>query len=261
MRLGKETAVNKPKADARIQSRAKRGRPRGNGTQRVYDALRDEILMLSMAPGSHIDEARIESRFAISRTPIREALIRLQADGLVRFLPNRGYYVSSIDFTDLPRAFESLDLLQAAVLKLAALRRTEEDLAHMVQENASYLSASTARDHTAMTEANHRFHLVCGAAARNGFLASAYESVLNFNLRITRLAFATGGESVEGQAYYERIYSEHAQMIALIRARDGESLAALSRQHVQLFQGKIAAFLQSAAWLDMDVVEYEFDMA
>lgn len=261
MRVDKESAVSKPKGDARIQAGAKRGRPRGNGTQRVYDALRHEILMLSMAPGSHIDEAQIESRFAISRTPIREALIRLQADGLVRFLPNRGYYVSSIDFTDLPRAFESLDLLQAAVLKLAALRRTEEDLIRMMQENESYLSASTARDHTAMTEANHRFHLVCGAAARNGFLASAYESVLNFNLRITRLAFATGGESVEGQAYYDRIYSEHAEMIALIQTRDNESLAALSRQHVQLFQGKIATFLRSSVFLDANMGKYDFNLA
>lgn len=247
-------------AGTRKETRSKRGRPRGTGTQMVYEALRQQILMLSLPPGDHIDESRIEAQFKVSRTPIREALIRLQADGLVRFSPNRGHYVSTIDFAELPQAFESLDLLQAAVLKLAALRRTGADLALMERENESYRIAAQARDHTAMTEANHRFHLAIGAASRNTFLSNAYEAVLNFNLRITRLAFAANGlTGSEPQAYYDRIYSEHYEMIELMRAGNAEALGALSRKHVQLFQGKIADFVMSGESLDADLARFTFD--
>lgn len=247
--------------DARGEARTKRGRPRGTGTQTVYEALRDQILMLSLPPGDHIDETRIEAEFKVSRTPIREALIRLQADGLVKFSPNRGHYVSAIDFTELPRAFECLDLVQAAVLKLAAMRRTNADLGRMQGENEAYRAAAAARDHTAMTEANHRFHLVIGDASRNRFLGDAYEAVLNFNLRITRLVFAATGHNDAGpQAYFDRIYSEHNEMIALIRAQDPEPLGALSRKHVQLFHGRIAEFVTSGEYMDADIAQYPFDL-
>ena len=240
------------------EPRGKRGRPRGTGTQMVYDALRDQILMLSLSPGDHIDESKIEAEFNVSRTPIREALIRLQADGLVRFSPNRGHYVSMIDFAELPRAFESLDLLQAAVRKLAAKRRTDEDLALMRSENEAYRAAAEARDHNAMTEANHRFHLAIGAACRNRFLSDAYEAVLNFNLRLTRLAFASSGPSAgESQAYYDRIYKEHNEMIGFLTARDCAPMAELSRRHVQLFHGKIADFVMSVDFMDAELVQYE----
>lgn len=245
--------------EPRAEARTRRGRPRGTGTQTVYDALRDRILMLALPPGTHIDEALIEAEFRVSRTPIREALIRLQADGLVKFSPNRGHYVSSIDFAELPRAFECLDLVQAAVLQLAAMRRSEADLDCMKCENEAYRTAAADRDHTAMTEANHRFHLVIGRASRNRFLGDAYEAVLNFNLRITRLVFAASGHDGAGpQAYFDRIYSEHSEMIALIRAQDAGPLGALSRRHVQLFHGRMAEFVASGKYMDAELARYPF---
>ena len=241
-----------------VDSTPRRGRPRGQGMQIVYETLRSEILMLSLLPGEHIDEPSIEARFNVSRTPIREALIRLQGDGLVRFSPNRGHYVSTIDFVSLPTAFESLDLLQSAVLKLATIRRTDEDLARLDKENEAYLSAASERAHTRMTEANHKFHLACGMASHNKFLANAYESVLNYSLRITRLVFAENGGAEDTDAYFERIYAEHSLMIKLIKERANEEIYALSRKHIQLFQSKIAEFVQSGESLSHNLCEYNF---
>ena len=93
--------------------RGKRGRPRGSGTQLVYTKLREEILRLVLKPGDHIDEVLLEARFKVSRTPIREALIRLQADGLARFAPNRGHYVSLSPVLILPRFRRFLRLLMS----------------------------------------------------------------------------------------------------------------------------------------------------
>ncbi|MET4806088.1 GntR family transcriptional regulator [Limibacillus sp. MBR-115] len=232
--------------------RGKRGRPRGSGTQLVYTKLREEILRLVLKPGDHIDEVLLEARFKVSRTPIREALIRLQADGLARFAPNRGHYVSSLDFAEIPKIFEALDVLQSAILQIAATRRSEEHLERMKAVNEEYREASEKGDHTAMTEANHAFHLITAEAAGNRILSSAYESVLNFNLRVTRLIFETAArDSNVPTPYYNRIYDEHSEMIELLSRRDSAKLAELSKEHTNLFYGKIRRFLQSNAAVDV----------
>lgn len=78
-------------------------RRRGSGVKLVYDLLRDEILDLVLPPGSPIDEVQLAERFGMSRTPIREALVRLAGEGLVETLPNRSTMVANIDFLNLHR--------------------------------------------------------------------------------------------------------------------------------------------------------------
>jgi DNA-binding GntR family transcriptional regulator len=90
------------------------GHRRGAGVGFVYEALRNDIVELVLAPGSPIDEVQLAQRFAMSRTPIREALVRLAADGLITTLPNRATIVASIDFLALPQFFDALTLMYRA---------------------------------------------------------------------------------------------------------------------------------------------------
>ena len=94
-------------------------RTRGSGTQSVYKTIRQEILTMALAPGSPLDEVRLSERFGMSRTPVREALLRLAADGLVTTLPNRNTVVSAIDFATLPSYFEALSLMYRATTRAA----------------------------------------------------------------------------------------------------------------------------------------------
>ncbi len=95
-------AANTPTEDRQDHGQRRRkpdSRPeKGSGVKLVYDVLRDEIIDLSLAPGSPIDENQLAERFSMSRTPIREALVRLASDGFVTTLPNRSTVVSNIDF-------------------------------------------------------------------------------------------------------------------------------------------------------------------
>src|SRR5690606_26452642 len=86
-------------------------RRRGSGVKMVYDLLRDEILDLKLAPGSPVDEVQLAERFKMSRTPIREALVRLAGEGLIETLPNRSTMVSNIDFLNLSTFFDALVLM------------------------------------------------------------------------------------------------------------------------------------------------------
>ena len=91
--------------------RAPKRPARGDGAKHVYQQLRKEILTLVLEPGTLLDEVEIGRRFHLSRSPAREALIRLSAEGLVRALPNRGAVVAPFDVSMLPAYLEALELV------------------------------------------------------------------------------------------------------------------------------------------------------
>ena len=103
-------------------------RKRGSGVKMVYDLLRDEILDLVLPPGSPIDEVQLAERFKMSRTPIREALVRLAGEGLIDTLPNRSTMVANIDFLNMHTFFDALVLMYRVTTKLAAQYHRPEDL-------------------------------------------------------------------------------------------------------------------------------------
>lgn len=229
-----------------FEKRGKRGRPRGKATETVYNALREEILTLQMRPGEYLDETQLERRFGVSRTPIREALIRLQADKLVHFSANRGHFVEVVNVDDIPAIFQAMDLYQAAVLRLAAGRPSAELLQDLGALNDRYLAAAKAADQKTMAEANHQFHISIGRACGNHFIAEAYESVMNHSLRLTYLMFDSAKrQPQEYHEYFERIYDEHGQMIALIADGRKDELEEISRTHIQQFCDRVAAFITS----------------
>ena len=102
-------------------------RKRGSGAKMVYDLLRDEILDLVLPPGSPVDEMQLAERFRISRTPVREALVRLAGEGLIETLPNRSTMVSSIDFLNMQPLFDAMVLMYRVTARLAAQQHRPED--------------------------------------------------------------------------------------------------------------------------------------
>ena len=126
-----ETDAESPQRPAKHRPAATvtRSGGRGFGVQTVYDALKRDILEMALPPGEALDETRLSRRFAMSRTPVREALVRLAAEGLVTTLPNRNTVVATIDFSTVPVYFDALTLMYRVTTRLAALRRSETDLA------------------------------------------------------------------------------------------------------------------------------------
>jgi DNA-binding GntR family transcriptional regulator len=116
-------------------------RAKGTNTAWLYERLRRAILSLSIPPGENLEEKELVQRFGISRTPVREALIRLAADGLVVLLPNRGARVAAIDLGDFPRYVEAYDLIQRAATRLAAQRRDHDDLVKIKDAQARFEKA------------------------------------------------------------------------------------------------------------------------
>src|SRR4051794_36600781 len=172
------------------------------GSTRVYTSLREEILRMELAPGAPIDEVSLSERFGLSRSPIREALARLSSEGLVVILPNRSTIVTPIDFEGLPHYLDALDLLQRAVTRLAAVRRTEAELAKIVAAaeecDEKVRETIATSDSLPMIEANHRFHMVVARSGKNAYYTSFYKRLLDEGRRMLHIHFQYKLLSPEG---------------------------------------------------------------
>src|SRR5204862_291127 len=87
-----------------------RGRPKGTGTHAVYAELRRRIMRLDLAPGADVDEQALVREFKLSRTPVREALLRLAHEELVEIIPNRGTRVAALHFHEVGEIFDALEI-------------------------------------------------------------------------------------------------------------------------------------------------------
>ncbi len=219
---------------------------KGTGASFVYERLRDEILTLALAPGVDLDEAAIVARFGLSRTPVREALIRLASDGLVTMLPNRGAQVAALDVANFPRFFEAFDLVQRVVTRLAAQRRSEADLSAIRAAQEDFEAAVTSGDAMAMTARNREFHLTISAACRNPYFDESYRRLLDEGLRLMRIPFAYNpvNDAYSRAGHIDKIVAEHGAIIAAIDAQDAEAADRLAQSHGVLFRDRLRAYLE-----------------
>ncbi len=217
---------------------------RGTGAAHAYDTLRREILGLELAPGQDLDEAGLVARLGLSRTPVREALIRLAADELVVLLPNRGAKVAPLDLADTPRYIEALDLAQRAVNRFAALRRTRADLDRIGAARDAFEESVPGGDAMAMTERNRDFHAAVAEAAQNRYVAGHYVRLLDQGMRLLRIPFAYDPAGDGADAHIARIVADHRAIAEAIAARDADRADSLGHAHAALFQSRLMMFLQ-----------------
>jgi DNA-binding GntR family transcriptional regulator len=205
-------------------------------------ALREEILHLGLRPGAKLDEMGLVRKYGISRTPVREALIRLAAEGLVFLLPNRGAQVAPLDIVDIAQYFEALELLHCAVNHWAARRRTDEDLAEIRRLRDAFRQAADDYAQAAMMEINRDFHAAIARAARNPHIEAPFVGLLNHGMRLNWICLDrfTGGDL---DTHLRRACREHDQIVRALEqgnAAEGERLA---RMHTRSFRQRLKDFL------------------
>ncbi|WP_102959724.1 GntR family transcriptional regulator [Mangrovicella endophytica] len=212
-------------------------RVRGSGSRVVYDTLRQEILSLTLQPGSPLDETALSERFGMSRTPVREGLQRLVADDLATTLPNRNTVVTPIDFAGLPAYFEALSLMYRVTTRGAALR-DRRDLAAVRARQAEFAAAVGAQDALAMIEANREFHVAIAEIHGNPHFIALFARLLDQGRRILRLYYSSFDDRLPRQ-YVE----EHEAMMAAIEAGEAAAADRLAAAHAAQIVRQIQEFL------------------
>lgn len=202
-------------------------RKRGTGSRFVYDTLRDEILNLMLQPGEPIDEIGLADRLSMSRTPIREALVRLAGDGLVTLLPNRSTVVSQIDFPNLNHFFDALTLMYRVTTRLAAQFHDAADLSEIRARQDAFAQVVLAGDTNGMIQLNRDFHVAIAEAGRNPYYLQLFSRLLDEGRRILRLYYYPTFEPSLPHPYIQ----EHEEIIAAIEARDVDACDRLAKEH------------------------------
>ncbi len=213
---------------------------RGYGVSTVYETLRNEIIELKLAPGSPIDEQQLSDRFSLSRTPIREALVRLSADGLITTLTNRATIVSNIDFLGLSEFFDALTLMYRVTTRLGALNRTPDDIGKIRELQKDFALAVAERDVLAMISTNRDFHLAIATAGKNRYYVDLFTRLLDEGRRILRLYYSSFNDVLPRQ-----YVGEHEDIIQAVINRDAETADRLASAHADQIVRQIRSYIAS----------------
>jgi DNA-binding GntR family transcriptional regulator len=194
---------------------------------RVYDALRESLLEGSPGPGARLRTAALAERFGTSRTPVREALVLLEADGLVELEPRRGAIVRGFAADDLGDVYDVRGLLEPRAAALAATRAAPEAVARL-RELCRLSEATTGRSREAIASqiaGNEEFHRQILDAAASPRLAAALRSVGAIP-RAFRTAFWLDP--------HQRTFSQacHRELVDAIAAGDADRAEAAMRLHI-----------------------------
>ena len=145
----------------------------------VAARLREMLVEGRIAPGAKLNERELSEVLEVSRTPLREAIKMLAAEGLVELLPNRGAVAVSLTEQDILDTFEVMAGLEAQSGELAAQRITPQELAEIQAMHFEMMAAYTRRDLSTYYALNSRIHAAISAAAKNPVLAQVYTQVLS----------------------------------------------------------------------------------
>lgn len=205
---------------------------------RAYNHLESAILTGRLRPRERLVEKDLAERLKMSRTPIREALRRLEERGMVCILPRRGALVSDISPSDVENIYAVRGYLEMLAARLAAERISRERLTRVVGVEAAHAKLAGGRDVRALMLANDRFHDAIYVAAENPCLV---ELIQQLRRQVHMVRF-------HAWALPERIarsLAEHRRMVEALEARDGDGLAELTQTHMQVAKDTYLSYLDT----------------
>ncbi len=199
----------------------------GTSAERVYDDLREAIIGGEYTPGERLRTEALAERFGTSRTPVREALVLLEGDGLVELEPRRGAVVRSFDAADLVDLYEVRAILEARAAQLAALRLTREDLDVLdaTCDRAESVAGSGKVAIETLIASNDEFHRVIVEASGSARLTAALRTVAGIPRPFKAAFWKNGAERT-------RSLSAHREIVAALRSRSAERAESAMRLHV-----------------------------
>ena len=204
----------------------------------VAARLRTLLIEGRIAPGAKLNERELSELLRVSRTPLREAIKLLAAEGLVDLLPNRGAVAVKLTETDILNTFEVLAGLEAMSGEFAAERITDDELTHIRAMHFEMLAAFTRRDLSNYYRLNALIHAAINDAAKNPVLTTTYKGI---NARVQSLRFRTN----QNEAKWKRAVQEHETMVQALGAHDGAAMRKVLVEHLVNKRNTVIDLLRS----------------
>ncbi len=192
----------------------------------VFETLREAIINATLKPGERLMEIQLAEEMGVSRTPVREAIRKLELEGFVVMVPRKGAYVADISTKDIADVFEIRAALEGLAAGLAAERITEEELEKLERILVKIGECVKNNDLEKLIEVDTEFHDTLFKASRNERLV---QIVSNLREQIQR--FRTASLSTPGRMKYA--LEEHKKIVEAVSERNVELAQALAREHIE----------------------------
>jgi DNA-binding GntR family transcriptional regulator len=206
----------------------------------VHQTLREAIMSGRLRPGDHLAEEYLARQFGVSRTPVREAILRLETEQLAERVPRRGLVVRDVPEREVLEVYTVRTSLDALAARLAATQSLPAERAHLRWINQQLAEASGRGDDAAMAELNIQFHEAICEAAHNGMLLRFTRQIHDWVHRFGETTFSYPGRA-------QTAVAEHERVLEAIEAGDADAAERLARDHMISAQQVRMAMLRRGA--------------
>ncbi|TKT69212.1 GntR family transcriptional regulator [Aquamicrobium sp. LC103] len=203
---------------------------------KVFEMVRREILTCELMPGVELREGELAQRYGVSKSPVRDAMQKLEFEGLVEIEPRRGHRVRPISVRDAEDLLELRVILEGAVVRKISNEASDEELAGLDRFRTADMSSIEA-----FAEYNRDFHHALSMLSNNQRLAEETKRVMEFYDRLCVISLST----LRQEGGFEGPLADHNAIIDAIQARNGALAARLSHKHVTKSRGQIMRGLES----------------
>ncbi len=203
-------------------------------SQKVYRALKTEIIKGSLKPGTKLSEGKIAKQMEVSRTPIREALRELAAEGFVKISPNQGVVVSNASVEDVQEVLQIRGVLEGLATRLATKTINEEEIKELEKYQKRMEHYTNKDDVLAFSEMDAEFHeLILNICGNNRLIQ------IRKNLSDQAHRYRIRSLSVPGRLKYS--LREHQEVVEVLKRKDAEQADRLSQKHIENVLANILA--------------------
>jgi DNA-binding GntR family transcriptional regulator len=209
----------------------------------AYQKIKELIVTLKLGPRDQVDEEWVANELSIGRTPIREALFRLNAENLVEVIHGRGFFVRDITLSNLRDLFETMLILERSAVALAANRIQTDQIEDLQQINADLRQAWLEKSFLNVTLLNSRFHRIIYKATDNSFLFSYLDNLQNQSQRLAYMCFSKDLPSYDMQSHAELAIKDHQSLIELLKQGNDIEAVIVILEQVKLFQRRVNHFM------------------
>jgi DNA-binding GntR family transcriptional regulator len=192
----------------------------------VFNTLRQAILKGELAPGERLMEVSLAQKLGVSRTPVREAIRKLELEGLVLMIPRRGAEVARISEKNLKDVLEVRRGLEDLAIELACARITDSQIVELKKANVNFENSLTSNDVTSIAEADERFHEIIYKAAGNEKLVQVINNIKEQMYRY-RLEYIKDGTK------RQELVAEHKEIVKALECRNLQDAQRIMRNHIE----------------------------
>lgn len=205
----------------------------------VFETLREAIISGKLEPGERLMEIQLAEEIGVSRTPVREAIRKLELEGFVVMIPRKGAYVAGISLKDITDVFEVRAALEALAAGLAAERITDEEIDKLDRSLVAYSEQTNQQNIDGIVETDTDFHDLLYKASRNERLMLIITHLREVIQRVRTVSLSQPGRSKDA-------VEEHRQIVDAIADRNVELAQTLAREHIYNAENSMLNSLKGA---------------